>query len=230
MASSSNSAGTAAAGPTTAAATTGATPAPAPAPTACTQSTAASTAGAPPPDKSERAAIYAAGGGILGAVFLAAGAILASAFTYYGAQKSAQMTSDAQIAQARSAAEAQMVLARSAFDGQMVQIGVNILSAEPGKADVTPARQWAIDLVEKHSGLPFNVADREALLHHPISSAALTLGGSLVDNLFRAFVNRKFAKRNADGSWTLTADDTAHNRVQLGSVMATELDKNCPPG
>ena len=61
--------------------------------------------------------------------------------------------------------------ARTSFDAQMVQIGVGILPADPVKSDVAPARKWAVDLVEKHSGLPFSPEDRENLLHRPILSA-----------------------------------------------------------
>jgi hypothetical protein len=41
-----------------------------------------------------------------------------------------------------------------------------IVRAEP-KEDVTPARGWALDVVEKNSGVPFSKGDREALLHSP---------------------------------------------------------------
>jgi hypothetical protein len=62
--------------------------------------------------------------------------------------------------------------ARTAFDAQMVQIGVSILSADPSKSDVAPARGWAMELVEKHSGQAFSSQDRESLLHHPLDLAA----------------------------------------------------------
>jgi hypothetical protein len=45
----------------------------------------------------------------------------------------------------------------------MVQIGVSILSADPSKSDVAPAREWAMKLVEQHSGLPFSDKDRGRL-------------------------------------------------------------------
>jgi hypothetical protein len=59
--------------------------------------------------------------------------------------------------------------ARTAFDAQMVQIGVGILSADPAKSDVSPAREWAMTLVEQHSGQAFSEKDRENLLHHPLA-------------------------------------------------------------
>ena len=61
--------------------------------------------------------------------------------------------------------------ARTAFDAQMVQIGVSILSADPSKSDIAPAREWAIALVEKHSGQEFSGEDRGNLWLHPIQTA-----------------------------------------------------------
>jgi hypothetical protein len=87
--------------------------------------------------------------------------------------------------------------AKSAFDASMVQIGVSILSADPGKSDVTPAREWAIKLVEKHSGEPFTPADREDLLHHPINTLQF-LNKQLEP--FRDIICRSYRK-SADGHW-----------------------------
>jgi hypothetical protein len=42
-----------------------------------------------------------------------------------------------------------------------------ILRADP-KEDVTPARGWALDIIEKNSGVPFSGEDRQALLHKPL--------------------------------------------------------------
>jgi hypothetical protein len=58
---------------------------------------------------------------------------------------------------------------KAEFDAKMVEIGVSILSAEPSKTDVSPARDWAIRLVEGHSGEKFGQKDREALLHQSIA-------------------------------------------------------------
>jgi hypothetical protein len=130
--------------------------------------------------------------------------------------------------------------ARTSFDAQTVQIGVGILSADPGKSDVAPARKWAVDLVEKHSGLPFSAEDRENLLHHPILSDAtqLWLEGRL---------SCKYFVRNADGSWTdqqtlhkpAASSDTSRessfedfkpgsfNQIPAGSEAAKFLDTHC---
>ena len=54
------------------------------------------------------------------------------------------------------------------FDAKMVEIGVSILATDPGKTDVVPAREWAIGLVEDHSGRRFTDEDRAKLLHSPI--------------------------------------------------------------
>jgi hypothetical protein len=86
-----------------------------------------------------------------------AGAIYASTQAFIASQ---QASTQAFIASQQAA--------KSAFDASMVRVGVGILSADPSKSDVAPARQWAIDLVEKHSGQPFNEQDRANLLHHPL--------------------------------------------------------------
>ncbi len=54
----------------------------------------------------------------------------------------------------------------------LVEIAIGILRADP-KEDVTPARAWAIDIIEKNSGVPFKADDRAALLHKPILSRDL---------------------------------------------------------
>jgi hypothetical protein len=88
--------------------------------------------------------------------------------------------------------------ARANFDAQMVQVGIGILSADPGKSDVTPARQWAIDLVGSHSGQPFLGEDREKLLHHPIQTTLPVRPGFAFSG-----VPCNALKHNADGSWTV---------------------------
>jgi hypothetical protein len=50
----------------------------------------------------------------------------------------------------------------------LVEIAVGILRADP-KEDVAPARNWAMDAIDKYSGLRhFTTEERAALLHKPI--------------------------------------------------------------
>jgi hypothetical protein len=50
----------------------------------------------------------------------------------------------------------------------LVEIAIGILRADP-KEDVSPARAWAMDAIDKYSGLrPFTDEERAALLHKPI--------------------------------------------------------------
>ena len=49
----------------------------------------------------------------------------------------------------------------------LVEIAIGILRADP-KEDVAPARAWAIEVVEKNSGVNFDEKDRAALLHKPL--------------------------------------------------------------
>lgn len=43
------------------------------------------------------------------------------------------------------------------------------MRADP-KEDVAPARAWAIEVIEKNSGVAFDGTDRDALLHKPIAT------------------------------------------------------------
>ncbi len=54
----------------------------------------------------------------------------------------------------------------------LVEIAIGILRADP-KEDVTPARAWAIDVIERNSGVLFTSEDRAALLHKPILTQEL---------------------------------------------------------
>ena len=54
----------------------------------------------------------------------------------------------------------------------LVEIAIGILRADPTKEDVAPARAWAMDAINKYSGLrPFTADERAALLHKPIGGA-----------------------------------------------------------
>jgi hypothetical protein len=59
----------------------------------------------------------------------------------------------------------------------LVEIAIGILRADP-KEDVTPARGWALDIIEKNSGVPFSQEDREALLHKPLAGAVWSNKGT----------------------------------------------------
>jgi hypothetical protein len=118
--------------------------------------------------------------------------------------------------------------ARSAFDAQMVQIGVAILSADPGKSDVAPARDWAIKMVEKHSGAPFSETDRQTLLHHPIQPPAFpaipgfAYGGATCSSFVRS----------PDGSWRVPRMQDGNPSGEFdtfpsGSSPAMLLEQRC---
>jgi len=54
---------------------------------------------------------------------------------------------------------------------RLVEIGISILRADPKadpKDDVTPARGWAIEVIEKNSETYFSPEDKALLLHTPI--------------------------------------------------------------
>jgi hypothetical protein len=59
----------------------------------------------------------------------------------------------------------------------LVEIAMGILRADPTKEDVAPARAWAMDAIDKYSGLrPFTADERDALLHKPIAIPGYTPG------------------------------------------------------
>jgi hypothetical protein len=119
--------------------------------------------------------------------------------------------------------------ARANFDAQMVQVGIAILSADPGKSDVTPARQWAIDLVGSHSGQPFLGEDREKLLHHPIQTTLPVRPGFAFSG-----VPCNALQHNADGSWTVlhaVIGGNIYEDDQMANTPETKLfDQFCGQG
>jgi hypothetical protein len=58
----------------------------------------------------------------------------------------------------------------------LVEIAIGILRADSSKEDVGPARSWAIDVIEKDSGVKFDPSDRAALLHKSIKSVPYVTG------------------------------------------------------
>jgi hypothetical protein len=52
----------------------------------------------------------------------------------------------------------------------LVEIAIGILEADPSKTDLTPARGWAMDVIDQKSGVKFSADDRSALLHQAIKS------------------------------------------------------------
>ncbi len=47
----------------------------------------------------------------------------------------------------------------------LVEIAIGILSADPSKTDLTPARSWAMDIIDQKSGIKFSDENHKALLH-----------------------------------------------------------------
>jgi hypothetical protein len=58
---------------------------------------------------------------------------------------------------------------------RLVEIAISILEADPSKTDLTPARGWAMDVIDQKSGVKFSDADRAALLKKPILGQDLLL-------------------------------------------------------
>ncbi|UES40923.1 hypothetical protein [Roseibium aggregatum] len=59
-------------------------------------------------------------------------------------------------------------------DIKMVELGIGILKADPRESDQTsPAREWAIRIVERYSGESFSKDDRTKLLERSIASGSM---------------------------------------------------------
>jgi hypothetical protein len=54
------------------------------------------------------------------------------------------------------------------LDIRLVEIGINILRADPKQTDLKAARGWAVQVIEDYSKVKFSEADRAALLDKPL--------------------------------------------------------------
>ncbi len=75
---------------------------------------------------------------------------------------------------------------------RLVEIGIGILRADP-KDDVTPARAWAIKVIQQNSGIDFTDEETNLLLHKPILSKGYGTGyadGEYTDSSTPSYVPR----------------------------------------
>jgi|ERR1051326_3673070 hypothetical protein len=54
------------------------------------------------------------------------------------------------------------------LDIELVKVGIGILRADPKEAQTNGAREWAIDLIETHSGRRFSEQARNELLQYKL--------------------------------------------------------------
>jgi len=54
------------------------------------------------------------------------------------------------------------------MDIKLIEIGIGILRTDPKETGISPAREWALRVIEENSGLKFNADDRQALLNKPL--------------------------------------------------------------
>jgi hypothetical protein len=50
----------------------------------------------------------------------------------------------------------------------LIEVALGILRVDPSERTIAPARGWAIDVIEKNSGVSFSPGDRAELLKKPI--------------------------------------------------------------
>lgn len=80
---------------------------------------------------------------------------------------------EVKLAEVRATAEGR---ARDA-DVRLVEIGVGVLRAKPDETGAKAARQWAIELVEKRSGVRFSEEAKAQLLDKPLQTSRYDAGG-----------------------------------------------------
>jgi hypothetical protein len=107
------------------------------------------------------------------------------------------------------------------LDIKLVEIGIGILRADPKGADLTPAREWAIQVIEDNSKVKFNKEDRMSLLQKPLlfrTTAGPSPGpmrkytmNNIPDKTIDEVVSDLEAEgavvqksKAADGTWTVT--------------------------
>lgn len=108
------------------------------------------------------------------------------------------------------------------LDIKLVEIGIGILHADPKGADLSPARAWAIQVIEDNSKVKFTDADRKSLLQKPLlyRSAAGPSPASANRQIIRDIPDNRINQvakdletlgaivqktKSADGTWTVTA-------------------------
>ena len=54
----------------------------------------------------------------------------------------------------------------------LVEIALGVLRADPKDTGLTPVREWAMDIIDRNSGVHFSQGARQALSNHQIPAAA----------------------------------------------------------
>ena len=68
----------------------------------------------------------------------------------------------------------QWIAKRREHDIRMVEIGLAILREDPNKDEISPARDWAIELIERYSRVKFSTKSKEELLRYKVSYPPIT--------------------------------------------------------
>jgi hypothetical protein len=64
------------------------------------------------------------------------------------------------------------------LDIKLIEIGIGILRADPKETGLTPARAWAVNVIEQSSQVKFSEADRLGLLQNPLRYTPTVILGS----------------------------------------------------
>ncbi|MEA2818638.1 MAG: hypothetical protein QOJ86_642 [Bradyrhizobium sp.] len=109
------------------------------------------------------------------------------------------------------------------LDIKLVEIGIGILRADPKGTDLTPARAWAIQVIEDNSKVKFSDDDRRSLLQKPLlfrptASASTQTSVVVPDKNMQEFLEMTAASggtivqrtKQNDGTWVVVVNYPAH--------------------
>jgi hypothetical protein len=110
----------------------------------------------------------------------------------------------------------------------LVEVAISILRADP-KEDVTLARGWALDIIEKNSGVMFSDEDRQGLLHKPLVT---TLAAELKGMAPQVFITTTTSKTGIDAANAFEKElrdlgMTVANRQALDPAQIVESKVSC---
>lgn len=83
---------------------------------------------------------------------------------------------------------------RSETDAKLLDIGIRVLQAEP-REETKNLREWAIELVNKHSDVQLSGRAQQELRLAPLPNGSFS-------SWYEALNKCELWRRNADGSWT----------------------------
>ncbi|MBO6759224.1 MAG: hypothetical protein JJ902_23075 [Roseibium sp.] len=112
------------------------------------------------------------------------------------------------------------------LDIRMVEIGLSILRADPKEDDqISPARTWAIEVVERFSGQAFDDEDKAALINQPIRTLPYTTKFEDVYDM----MSKGTGNTTGDEGVFFWTGDPEDLRRNFGVFHPSKIDPTYPP-